>query len=1701
MGVPKFYRWLSERYPCLSEVVQDNQIPEFDNLYLDMNGIIHACSHPNDEDVSLRIPEEQVFYDIFHYIDTLFSIISPKKVFFLAVDGVAPRAKMNQQRARRFKSAKDAELLLMVAQRRGEDIPDEKRFDSNCITPGTKFMARLHEQLQYFIQMKISKDTAWQKIRVYLSGHNCPGEGEHKIMDFIRSERSRPDYDPNTRHCLYGLDADLIMLGMCSHEPHFSLLREEVTFGRPKQGDKSKKLGVDGIKFHLLHLSLLREYVACELRPPEKDLSFEYNFESVIDDWVMMSFLVGNDFIPHLPHVHIHEEALPILYSTYTQVLPQLDGYINVDGVLNLKRFQKFLKVFAKNDRRCFFEQLEDEAYLASKRKCKGTSSSNRKSNTTSAEEVEDLVRFDVEDLVRFEDSDMEETSSEELVPAEKVSKGAFDSESENEEKQEEIWDSFVAGKEPSPLQSASVLLSDENQSSATEDVQLPLGLIEDDSVENDCDRMWTPSINRAFKNHKRDYYSDKLKYQNISKEELKEQAKGYVRAIQWNLHYYYHGCCSWNWFYPHHYAPYISDVVDFSDMEMNFEMSKPFLPFEQLLAVLPAASAECLPVPYQELMIDDTSSIIQFYPRDFDTDLNGKKNDWEAVVLIPFINEELLLAAMATKEARLNEEERRRNSHGPHLLFTVDPSNPKVLKSTLPNVLSDVSNCIANVEEISMDYFRIPQERVVHGLLPGVKLDVYFPGFPTTKHIEYTTELMIANIRVFQMPSKKQSMIFKISKRIDLDEKDMLNVAFDFIGKEVHVHWPILKRGLVHEIWTPEKRYTKEEDTITCADLEEREKELYSNYLKETKKREFERFGIEVGEQNKAIALVRPLLGVEYRVHKKQIVIKRYWKCSSDAKPHSLALVVQNVIEEAGRDGRNYTIEEAYPVSSKAFIVSSVSKYYGQVATILENKILTQMNLVVSCTSPAVDFTPTDIIKNFRKLALSWFNVFEVSKRAMIDKSFVNRITGFIGLCPEDRSEAESGRRSMNKINIGFDLKSSKRNEAVPDFARRMKDGCWEYSFHTVRMLQQYREKFPEVFIRSEEISLDRDFYYACDIWPLLSNDDRQARIKELTNFLRSMPSYSIRRVSADGVFVDGNIVKELEKAAAKAVEMAGGKTVTKRLAVKPAALFMPELHAGNPTPDSSTEYFLLDRVVCVRKVLASPFGARGTVIGIIGSGPDQKIEVLFDEPFFGGNKIRGEQNSGCCVSPCALINVTHGERIRNEAPRGKNLMSHVRYHQDDIPRNEWRRSDLSKNIFENGFVPVASTSKAVSPRTRQNLPVPHKSVQILRREKPIVRKELSGQEDKRSTNSKEYGQPSTTESGYGKPPSHLLHSSDVKQTVLVQQTVEKEGDPGTSKEIGDDMEQLTAAQHIENMFSKLGLIKENNKSKNEKGIEIVTKMPFSLELLQPVVVHDTNMPSPSEPAGPSGLPLEKPCTDSTTGQITTPGATFPFAVKMDFSVPPPTLISPGIRGPMTINVRPPVRRRSRNRFGQGNCAIPAAVRAPRPTINYYQQRNCHSAITVPPPQPWNAARWEGPPSIPAFIPPPPSVIPLPLTSPRAPPIPPFVPIAQFQPMHPGSSSGRPPRSMTPTQVIRKKQCGNGRGKMETKEKLNSNIAIKTKEKTISKESVQNLESTLTTVSTSTVSNNGDEPKLPEKKTQVSYRARKSRRVAAKFN
>lgn len=229
MGVPKFYRWLSERYPLINSEIDSPLLPPFDCLYLDLNGVIHHATHGN-EGVSKKQTDKDVVLITMEYIDKMVKIIKPSKLLYMAIDGVAPRAKMNQQRSRRFRAARDAEQAKREAAARGEEIVAADVFDSNCITPGTEFMEMISGHLRYLVQKKLKEDPVWQRFRVFFSGAEVVGEGEHKIMNFIRARKLEPDYSPNLHHCMAGLDADLIMLSLASHEPHFCLLREVVDF-------------------------------------------------------------------------------------------------------------------------------------------------------------------------------------------------------------------------------------------------------------------------------------------------------------------------------------------------------------------------------------------------------------------------------------------------------------------------------------------------------------------------------------------------------------------------------------------------------------------------------------------------------------------------------------------------------------------------------------------------------------------------------------------------------------------------------------------------------------------------------------------------------------------------------------------------------------------------------------------------------------------------------------------------------------------------------------------------------------------------------------------------------------------------------------------------------------------------------------------------------------------------------------------------------------------------------------------------------------------------------------------------------------------------------------------------------------------------------------------------------------------------------
>jgi 5'-3' exoribonuclease 1 len=321
-----------------------------DNFYLDMNGIIHTCTHTNNDKL-VTLNEREMFQRIFSYTDRLYKLVRPSRLMFLAVDGVAPRAKMNQQRSRRFRSSKEREALLADYVAKEGKMPDEESFDSNCITPGTDFMFRLGIAFRRWIAYKMETDPFWQSgAEVVFSGPDVPGEGEHKVMDMIRSLKAQdPNYEPGKlRHCMYGLDADLIMLSLVTHEPFFVLLREKIS--RRKQNKDAMSYSPED--FELLEISLLRKMLNQHFRRLEIDMNAaharatvakqeattplemeahvppRFELERVIDDFVFMCFFVGNDFLPCIPHLDIADGSLNLMMNVYRDLLPHIGGYL-----------------------------------------------------------------------------------------------------------------------------------------------------------------------------------------------------------------------------------------------------------------------------------------------------------------------------------------------------------------------------------------------------------------------------------------------------------------------------------------------------------------------------------------------------------------------------------------------------------------------------------------------------------------------------------------------------------------------------------------------------------------------------------------------------------------------------------------------------------------------------------------------------------------------------------------------------------------------------------------------------------------------------------------------------------------------------------------------------------------------------------------------------------------------------------------------------------------------------------------------------------------------------------------------------------------------------------------------------------------------------------------------------------------------------
>ena len=434
-------------------------------------------------------------------------------------------------------------------------------------------MAKLTRQLKYFINKKVSEDVDWQGVEIVLSGHEVPGEGEHKIMEYIRLAKAQPNYDPNIRHCLYGLDADLIMLGLLSHDPHFCLLREEVSFGRKDQ-KKSKEL--EHQNFYLMHLCIVREYLELEFQELKEPnvLGFRFDMERVIDDFVLMAFFVGNDFLPNLPNLHINEGALALMFKVYKSVLPKAGGYINELGVINMERLALLLEELSDVEYRFFESENSDANWFKGKQMAKVDVMEKGKKGQISISTPQKAIFKRVKQYVNSRsDNVSSQEKSLDLDPSLNARDRAFVEGLADDLRLQ--WKTIENndGRRQLRLNFPANLGGDEDREDE-EDEEAQIALLRVikrydnakvvDTTREEVQEEMDKRYEEKFRGWKDKYYKGKLGWGLDSEEELRKLAENYVQGLQWVLFYYYRGVASWPWYYGYHYSPMISGSKPF---------------------------------------------------------------------------------------------------------------------------------------------------------------------------------------------------------------------------------------------------------------------------------------------------------------------------------------------------------------------------------------------------------------------------------------------------------------------------------------------------------------------------------------------------------------------------------------------------------------------------------------------------------------------------------------------------------------------------------------------------------------------------------------------------------------------------------------------------------------------------------------------------------------------------------------------------------------------------------------------------------------------------------------------------------------------------------------------------------------------------------------------------------------------------------
>lgn len=383
MGVPILFSWLNQKH---SNCINKEPPKTTENLYIDFNALVHNCYNPNLKS-NLEIYNDTL-KRLKKAIDNIVIKTKPTKLLYIAVDGVAPAAKLSHQRARRYKAACDKQkninncnknILdgkledksdLTIEERfiledeilqKSENESKIENFDSNSITPGTEFMEFIHKGVLDICRFSLSHDKNYKHLKIIYSSYLVPGEGEQKIMNFIRKYHI---VNPKDTHTMYSPDGDIIFLGVGLYDVNLYIMREDTYNNQNKKniceicskiGHISQECGEP--KFLTFAYIDVPEFRNTLINLFSSIIKKKYDYRQMLTDWVFMCFLIGNDFLPGIPCVDIKISSIETLTNLLCKNYLKCNDFITTNQkMINFHILEKYFISLSR---------IEDSLYIS----------------------------------------------------------------------------------------------------------------------------------------------------------------------------------------------------------------------------------------------------------------------------------------------------------------------------------------------------------------------------------------------------------------------------------------------------------------------------------------------------------------------------------------------------------------------------------------------------------------------------------------------------------------------------------------------------------------------------------------------------------------------------------------------------------------------------------------------------------------------------------------------------------------------------------------------------------------------------------------------------------------------------------------------------------------------------------------------------------------------------------------------------------------------------------------------------------------------------------------------------------------------------------------------------------------------------------------------------------------------------------------